>query len=356
MTIRVGFIGCGAISLLHMRAYRTVPDVEVVACSDVMPQRAEKFALDNNIAHHFTSHEEMLAAVALDCVSICTPNFAHAVPTVHALEAGVHVLCEKPIAMNAEEAATMVEAANRTGKLLTIGHHMRFNPIAQYLKSLVDQGDLGTIYYGRSHALRRRLIPGWGQFHIKSKSGGGPLIDIGVHALDLIIWLMGSPTPATVSGSVYTMFGNRENFYNPRGEYNRADYDVEDFASAYVRFTNGASLSLEASWAAHIKEEEHYPQLVLGDKAGLEYHPVARPPVPDPVRIYSTSNDTLIDTIPSGFPVVEPHIEEIRQWIECVRGEKEVIVKPQECLNVQRILDGIYKSSAEHREIVLQQN
>src|SRR5262249_42673414 len=149
------------------------------------------------------------------------------------------------IAMNSEEAQKMVNASRAFKQMLTIGHHMRFLPVCQYLKRMIDHGELGHIYYGRSHALRRRGVPGWGQFHIKSKSGGGPLIDLGVHTLDLIIWLMGSPRPRAVSGSVYTHFGNRHSYFNPHGTYRREEYDVEDFACGMVKFSNGCTLTLE---------------------------------------------------------------------------------------------------------------
>jgi len=352
MTIKIGIIGTGKVaSVFHIPGYHASEDVEIVACSDLDANRAADFAKEHGIPHSYGDYNQMLKAEKLDAVSICTPNYAHADPTVACLKAGVHVLCEKPIAINSSDALRMVEAARETGKMLTIGHHMRFLPYAQFLKKIINNGELGQIYYGRSHALRRRLIPGWGQFHIKSKSGGGPLIDIGVHALDLIVWLMGSPTAVTVSGAVYTKFGHRPDFYNPYGTYRREDYDVEDFASAFIRFDNGSTLALEASWATHLKEEEAFPQILLGDLGGAEFIPLSKPPVSTPLRILKSRDEALMDLIPSGLPEIKPHTEEIKYWVSCIRGENEVLVKAEESLNIQRILDAIYLSSEQSREV-----
>lgn len=352
MTKRIGIIGTGKVSsMFHIPGYRACSDVEIVACCDIDQARAETFAKEFEIPRAYSDFRKMLESEKLDAVSVCTPNFAHAEPTIAALQAGVCVLCEKPIAITSHDARRMVDAARETGVMLTIGHHMRFLPMAQFLKKMIANGELGQIYYGRSHALRRRLVPGWGQFHIKAKSGGGPLIDIGVHALDLITWLMGSPVAVTVSGAVYTKFGHRPDFYNPYGTYRREDYDVEDFATAFIRFDNGSTLHLEASWATHLKETEGFPQIILGDLGGAEFVPYSQPPTATPLRIMKSRDEALIDIIPSGLPQVEPHTEEIKHWVSCLRGENEIIVKPEESLNVQRILDAIYQSSEAAKEV-----
>lgn len=352
MSLRVAIIGTGKVAgLFHVPGYRACPGVEVVACCDKDYDRATSFAGEYNIPAVYRTVQQMLESERLDGVSICTPNYAHAEPTITCLEAGVPVLCEKPIAISSYDAARMTDAAKTTGVKLMIGHHMRFLPTAQFLKKMIDQGELGNIYYGRSHALRRRLVPGWGQFHIKSKSGGGPLIDIGVHALDLIIWLMGSPTAVTVSGAVYTKFGSRPDFYNPYGTYRREDFDVEDFATAFIRFNNGSTLNLETSWATHLKETEAFPQVILGDRGGAELIAYAQPPAAIPLRILKSREEALLDIIPSGLPQVEAHAEELKYWVSCLRDENPVLVKPEESLNVQRILEAIYASSENAKEV-----
>lgn len=348
MSIRIGIIGCGGIAGQHARGYATCPDVEIVACSDISLQRAQQFAAEFNVPRVYSDYRTMLAHEKLDAVSVCTPNYAHCEPTVAALEAGLHVLCEKPMAMSVAEAERMVGAAQRSKKMLTIGHHFRFVPFIRFIKQRIDEGLLGDIYFGRSHALRRRGVPGWGEFHIREKSGGGALIDIGVHALDCIVWLMGSPQPVTVTGKTFTMFGNRKSFFSAWGDYKREDFDVEDFATGFVRFSNGATLSLAASWAAHIAENEDFTQLILGDRGGVVVRPFGEGAG---VRIQSARDEALLDVIPSGFPEKHPHIEEIQHWVACLRGEAEVLVKPEECLNVQRIIEGIYRSSELGREV-----
>lgn len=352
MALRIGIIGCGGIAGMHVRGYRVCSDVELVACADLVLERAKNFAGAHNIPRVYDDYKKMLANERLDAVSICTPNYAHCDPTCDALAAGINVLCEKPIAMNADEAACMVRAAHKSKAVLSIGHHLRFQPFIQYAKRMLAGGELGDIYFGRSHALRRRGIPGWGAFHIKAKSGGGPLIDIGVHSLDLIIWLMGSPEPETVTGSVYTQFGNKPEYFSPHGNYRREEYDVEDFACGLVKFTNGASLMLEASWAGHLPELEHHPQVLLGNKGGMQVNPFgANLP---PLKVFMTREEALIDVEPHGFPAVEPHIEEVKYWVSCVRGENPVLVKPEESLNVQRIIDALYKSSESRREVLVE--
>ncbi|MCX7716957.1 MAG: Gfo/Idh/MocA family oxidoreductase [Candidatus Sumerlaeaceae bacterium] len=351
MTIRIGIIGCGAIAAIHIKAYRAIKGVEVVACADISLERARSFATKYELPRAYEDYVQMLASEKLDAVSVCTPNYAHCEPTVKALEAGFHVLTEKPIAMNAREAARMLDTARRTGRLLTVGHHMRFQPAARFLKRLIAAGDLGQIYFGRSHALRRRGVPGWGEFHIKSKSGGGPLIDIGVHTLDLIIWLMGSPVPTTVTGSVFTKFGNRPDFYSNWGDYKREEYDVEDFACGFVKFADGSALLLEASWAAHLPVHESYAQVILGDRGGAQFRPFCNEGAP--LEILTARDEALVDIRPSALPEVDVYEEEMKHWIASIRGEAEVLVKPEESLNIQRLIDAIYLSSERGREVVV---
>ena len=352
MTTRIGIIGCGGIAGMHARSYKEIEGIELVACTDIDPKRAKEFAAANGVKKVYADFRKLIAAGRLDAVSVCTPNYAHCEPTVAALEAGINVFCEKPIGMNAREAETMAAAARRTKRLLTIGHHMRFRPEAQYLHKMIAGGEFGPVYFGRSFALRRRGIPGWGAFHITAKSGGGPLIDIGVHALDLIMWIMGSPKPVAVSGAAYTKFGNRPDFHSPWGDYKRADYDVEDFACGFVRFDNGATLALEASWAAHLPFSESLAQTILGERAGA----VLRPFSPDKepaLEIFQSRGEALVDVRPSGFADVNVYVAEMKRWVACLRGEAEVLVKPEESVNVQRVIDSVYLSSERSREVVI---
>jgi predicted dehydrogenase len=261
--LRVGVIGLG-IGRMHIEGWRQHPQVDVVAVADSDPARlnavGEQFAID---ARH-TSAAAMLANEPLDVVSICTPNRLHKALTLDTFAAGCHVLCEKPMAMNAVEGREMLDAAEAAGKRLMINFSYRFSAPSRALKAQVETGQFGEFYFGRTVWHRRRGMPGFGGwFGIKSESGGGPLIDLGVHRLDLALWLMGYPKPTWVLGSCHDPIARAA------AQASGQAFDVEDLAAAFIRFDNGASLVLEASWAAHIQEAELMETRLLGSKAGL---------------------------------------------------------------------------------------
>ncbi|HET7559041.1 MAG TPA: Gfo/Idh/MocA family oxidoreductase [Limnochordia bacterium] len=344
--IRVGIIGTGGIARgAHVPGYKELPDVEIAAVCDVAFDRAKALA-DELGAEAYADHNEMLNRAKLDAVSVCTPNAYHKQPTIDALRAGVHVLCEKPIAKNQVEGAEMVRVAKETGKILTIGLMTRFNPGPQAIRRYFDAGDLGEVYYCRDQYLRRRGIPTWGVFHIKEKSGGGPLIDIGVHILDLAMWLMGNPKPVSVTGATYAKFGRRTDVVGVRGltEKIASEYDVEDMATAYVRFANGATLTLETSWASEIEQDMQQVEL-FGDRGGAKL---------SPLTLYKQENGTLVDLKPTQLGNYGGHKAEIAHFVKCIKGEAEVLVKPEEALDVQKVLDGIYRSAEMGREIAIE--
>ncbi len=346
--IRVGIIGVGGIARgIHIPAYTKLDGVEIVAVSDLLLSRAQEAAQDAGPqTRAYEDYHEMLKKEKLDAVSVCTPNAFHKAPTIAALEAGAHVLCEKPIASSVADGEAMIAAAKRTGKLLTIGLMTRFAPYAQAIRRFADDGFLGDVYYARAQYLRRRLIPDWGVFHVHEKSGGGALIDIGVHILDLAMWFMGSPKPVAVSGATYGKFGGRADLINRKGaplRYPPEEFDVDDNAFAHVRFDNGAILSLEVSWASEIPENVHAVQL-FGDRGGATTSPLA---------LYSQMNGSLVDITPKDLSDVRPHDAEIEHFIACVRGERDLVVKAEEALEVQRVLEAIYESSKTGNEVRL---
>ena len=255
-TLRVGIIGSGGIAQgAHIPAYQKVESVEVVAACDINEATARKAAQEFRIPRVYTDYRKMLREEKLDVVSVCTPNAFHKAPAVAALQAGAHVHCEKPLAMNPAEGRAMIAAAKRARRLLNVGLQCRYSAEAQALKDFIRKGELGKVYFARVQALRRRGVPGWGVFIRKDMSGGGPLIDIGVHMLDFALWLMGHPKPTRVLGNTYCNFGKRKNIFAPWGEWDPKKYTVEDMGVGYVKFAGGASLALEASWAAHIDED-----------------------------------------------------------------------------------------------------
>ncbi|NLV74872.1 MAG: Gfo/Idh/MocA family oxidoreductase [Chloroflexi bacterium] len=342
--LRIGIIGSGSIARnAHMPGYRAQPEVEVVAACDVVPGRAAEFAKEFGIAKAYDSYAEMLKKEKLDAVSVCTPNVSHHDATIAALEAGCHVLCEKPIAMNLAEAREMVEMARKKKLVLQVGLNWRFTAEAQLLKKMIDAGELGEIYYGEATYMRRRGIPGWGVFTQKEMQGGGALIDIGVHTLDHTLWLMGNPKPVTVTGAAFTKFGKRDDVVNPWGKWDPDKFNVDDLGVGMVRFENGAALYLRASWAANI-EKDFSETRILGTEGGAFLRPL---------RIFKQMYGMLADIVPSSLAEVKPHAEEIRHFVACVRGECDMIVVPEQVLDVQAILDAIYLSSDTGREVVL---
>ena len=379
--LKVGIIGSGAIALqVHAPGYKALADdCELVACCDVVPERAQAFATRFGIPQAFTNLEEMLKLPELDAVSVCTPPFMHKAASVAALEAGKHVLCEKPMAMNVAEAKAMLAAAHRAGKVLTIGHQERFRPEAQAIKQAVEAGHLGDIYYAKTAALRSRGVPTWGVFHIKRLNGGGPLIDIGVHALDVTLWLMGNPRPVAVFGATYAALAKQPDIQNRWGPINRDEYDVEDLAAAFVRFANGASLFVETSWLLNMTEPGNRGTQICGTKGGASLQPFQilrdvggelqditpeiaqdkdEPPhqaIPDakprpkpatPVR----HAEATPPASPDASAVPEPedagrHSPSVERFVNAALGRVEPLVKPEESLDVQRVMDALYQSA-----------
>lgn len=261
--LRIGVIGLG-MGRAHIAGYQKHPQAEVVALADIDRVRLEKAGAETGVKGRYASATEMLRKERLDVVSVATPNKFHKALTVEALKAGCHVLCEKPMAMNATEAREMLATARKAGRRLMINFSFRFTEQSWALKKQVESGILGDIYFGRTVWHRRRGMPGFGGwFGTKALAGGGPLIDLGVHRLDLALWLMGYPRPVWVMGSTYNPIGAA------RARKEGKTFDVEDFAAGMIRFANGATLEVEASWAANIAERELMETRLLGTEGGL---------------------------------------------------------------------------------------
>lgn len=343
-TVRVAIVGAGSIArYAHIPGYRAQKDAELAALCDVVPGRAEAMAREFSVPHAYNSYADMFAQEDLQAVSVCTPNATHRDVTVAALNAGLDVLCEKPIAMNLAEGSEMVDVARRTGRILQVGLHWRFTSEAQALKRFIDGGELGSIYYGEATCMRRRGIPGWGAFTQKALQGGGALIDIGVHTLDHTMWLMGNPKPVGVVGATYAAFGKRQDVVSIWEHWDASKFDVEDMGVGLVRFDNGATLVLRTSWAANI-EKEFQETRVLGTQGGATM---------SPLRIYKEMQRSLVDITPAYLPKVEPHTQEIAHFVACVRGACECLVQPESVLDVQAVLDAIYASAESGREVRL---
>ncbi|MDR3710263.1 MAG: Gfo/Idh/MocA family oxidoreductase [Capsulimonadaceae bacterium] len=350
--IGIGFIGAGAIAQNHhLPVYQKLRDeglVDILALADVNDASVQATAERFKVPRTFHDYRDLLALDDLDAVVVCTPNYLHKQPAIDAFAAGKHVFVEKPIALDAIEGAAMVDAAHQAGKKLQVGYCMRFSTGATAVKRMVDDGKLGEIYHARCHALRRRGIPSWGVFTQKDKQGGGPLIDIGVHILDLTLWLMGHPEPASVSGQTFVKFGNREGVVGLLGQWDPKKFTVEDYAVGLIRFKSGATIVLESSFAANIAKDEFYTQLV-GTEGGAYLNPrdIAE------TRLYREESGMLTDTTQFGLKPNVWHEGEIRSFIDAIASGKPSPVPGEEGLVVARILDALYESSETGKEVYL---
>lgn len=354
-TVKVGIIGCGGIANgKHMPALKQLENVEMVAFCDIIPERAEKAAKEFGAAgaKAYVDYRELLKDSSIEVVHVCTPNREHCEISVAAMEAGKHVMCEKPMAKTAADARTMLDAAKRTGKKLTIGYQNRFRADSQYLYQACRRGDLGDIYFAKAHAIRRRAVPTWGVFLNEDEQGGGPLIDIGTHALDLTLWMMDNYKPASVKGSVYKKLGDQPNCGNAFGPWDPKEYTVEDSAFGFITMENGATIYLESSWALNTLDIGEAKTSLCGTKAGADMRSGLRFNSHDFGRLTTTTPNLSADGVDfySGTEDT-PEVAEARQWIDAVVNDKEPVTKPEQALVVTEILEAIYKSAATGKSI-----
>lgn len=335
--IRVGIIGAGQIvETAHLPAYLKHKDeVEVAAICDIHTDRAKQLAEKYGIPMIYGSHTDMLRECRLDAVSVCVTNRFHAPVTIDALNAGCHVLCEKPPAMNQEEAGAMYEASRKNGRILSFNFHFRHASEVKELKGLIDKGAFGDIYAARVQALRRRGIPGWGSFTNKEVQGGGPLIDIGVHMLDTALYLMGFPEPDHVLAGAHQRIGNKPGI-GLMGSWDHTKFTVEDSLFGFIRFKNGATLNLETSFALNMKEESIMNVQLFGEKSGASLFPL---------QVFSETETELTDLEFPYLKEIDKRYESIADFIRsCVYG-RQPVYRAEESVMLQRLIDILYKSS-----------
>ncbi len=348
--IKVGIIGCGGIANgKHMPALKKVKDCEMVAFCDLIPERAEKAAKDYGTpdAKVYTDYKELLKDPSIEVVHVCTPNRPHSFITVDPLEAGKHVMCEKPMAINSAEAKKMLDAAARTGKKLSIGYQSRFRDDAQYMKAEAEAGTFGDIYYAKATALRRRAVPTWGVFLNEYEQGGGPLIDIGTHALDLTLWMMNNYRPKYCVGTTYHKLNNDVDQANMWGSWDPEKFTVEDSAFGFIVMENGATIVLESAWALNTLDVREAVTSVCGTKGGADMN--------DGLRINGVRGGRQYVLKPSfsaggvafndGVKGESSADREERLWIEAVRNGTDPLTRPEQAFCVTRILEGIYESA-----------
>ncbi|MFC3800846.1 Gfo/Idh/MocA family protein [Cohnella sp. GCM10012308] len=349
--VKIGVVGVGTISELHLNAYKNNPNVRIEAICDLNEERAKATAAKYGAPQAFSDYHRMFAEAGLDGVSICTWNNTHEPIAIAALQAGLHVLLEKPLSTTVEAALRIEEAVRSTGRKLQVGYVRRYDNNAQLVKQFADAGEFGEFYYAKASSIRRVGNPG-GWFTDKERSGGGPVIDIGVHVVDLCWYLMGRPKPVSVSANTYRKLGNRANVKHMTS-YKAADYDasrntVEDMANAIIRFEGGASLLLEASFTLHAKENKTTISL-FGDKGGVEIDPA--------LAIVTEKHDTILNVTPQtdhpGFHLESAFQNEINHFVDCVRTGAEPISPVSDGVAVMKMLCGIYESAEKGEEIRL---
>ena len=350
MSIKIGIIGCGGIAnQKHLPALKNQAHrANLVAFCDLIPERAEKAAAEYGVpgTKIYTDYHDLLADPAIEVVHVLTPNVAHCPITVAAFEAGKHVYCEKPMAHNTDDAKAMLDAWKKSGKQFTIGYQNRFRPEVQNLKKACEAGELGDIYYGKAHAVRRRAVPTWGVFPDKSKQGGGPLIDIGTHALDLTLWMMDNYEPESVTGSVFRKLADQKDTGNAWGDWDPEVFTVEDSAFGFIKMKNGAAIHLEAAWALNSLEVDEAKTTLCGTKAGAD--------MKDGLRINRVQYGKQCVEKPAlgagGVAFYDgaaerPEDEEQKIFYDAIVNGKPLTVLPEQAMVVTQILEAIYESA-----------
>ena len=347
--VRVGIIGCGGIAnSKHMPSLKKMPEVEMVAFCDIIEEKAVKAAKEFGIpdAKVYTDYKELLADPSISVVHVLTPNREHSFITIDALHADKHVMCEKPMAKTYAEALEMLKAAKETGKLLTIGYQNRYRPDSTYLKRACENGELGEVYFAKAHAIRRRAVPTWGVFLNEYEQGGGPLIDIGTHSLDLTLWMMNNYKPKMVVGTTYKKLGQQREAANAWGDWDPEEFTVEDSAFGFITMEDGATIILETSWALNSLDVHEAKTSLSGTKAGAD--------MLDGLRIngvkYNKQYVEKPDLAAGGVDffdgaAAEPQDVECRCWIDAVTKGTPLTVLPEQAAVVTQILEAIYESA-----------
>lgn len=357
MTVKVGVIGCGGIANgKHLPSLAKISVVSMVAFCDIDKTKAESAAKrygDKN-ATVYEDYIELLKDDSIEVIHVCTPNNTHQEITVAALNASKHVMCEKPMAKTSEEAQLMIDAAVHNNKKLTIGYQNRFRADSQYLRKVTQRGDLGEIYFSKAHAIRRRAVPTWGVFLDEEKQGGGPLIDIGTHALDLTLWMMDNYEPESVMGSTFHKLGKQADAANAWGSWDPNKFTVEDSAFGFIKMKNGATIILESSWALNSLDVDEAKCSLSGTGGGADMKNGLRIHGEDLKTLYTSEielENAGVDFY-EGEKIDEAE-EEARAWINSITQDIEPVVKPKEAFVVTQILEAIYESAKTGQAVYL---
>jgi len=353
--LKVGLIGAGGIATIaHMPSWAKMTDVEIVAICDIKIEKAKILAEKYGVSKVFENYRDLLEMPGLDAIDICTPNYLHSIIAVEALEKGLNVFCEKPDAVSTAEAERMKAAAEKSGKTLMVMRNNRYRKIASFTKKYIQDGNMGEIYAARCGWQRRRGIPGkGGWFTTKAQSGGGPLIDLGVHMIDLTMWLMGNPRPVAVTGCTYAKFADTDVTDSAEAAYGEkasaGTFDVEDLAMGFIRFENGACMQIEFSWASNIPEEKIFFEL-RGTKSGAAWDSIS-----GKLGFFEEEYGTTADYYPNAVDERSPnnHGANLRHFADVLLKGVQPMFVPQQGVNMVKILEALYKSAETGKEVLL---
>lgn len=340
-SLKVAVFGCGAHArACHLKQYATFPNVDIAAVVDPDAARAEETAREFGATAWYTDHRQALAEARPHLVSIVSPPAVHCRQTLDSFAAGAHVLCEKPLAMNVDEARQMTAAAERTGRFLSMGLQSRHLESGRILRAQLAEGRLGTPYYTRVWCGHIMQIPGWGHFHRRSLAGGGVVMATTVHILDFALWVLGNPEPATVTAFTHAKLPHmREPAVTWQGP--PEECDIEDFAHAVIRFADGSWMSVESNWLMHPNARPTGVEILTHDaRAGLH-----------PLRIEVEHGTRVEDVTPRFEENPDPVRSFLLEAVQCAREGGEPVVRPHEIIQVQAVMDAIYRSAREGREV-----
>jgi predicted dehydrogenase len=353
--LRVGVVGVGWAGQQHIKAYSALDGVSLVGIAGLEEAKRKELAAEHGVPHDVARWEDLLALDGLDAVSVAVPTFLHAPIAIAALERGLHVLSEKPIALNGTQAGAMVDAARSAGRVLDVAFNHRRRGDVQRLKAVIDEGRLGRTYYAKAWWLRRHGIPTLGSWFTQSElAGGGPLVDIGVHVLDYALFLLGNPAVRSVSASTYDLlggngFGSSSSGTAKSGAGGDARFDVEDLATVFMRLEGGGTLLLEASWAAHRVDGDQWGLTLYGTEGGAEWTVDDYAPVGSLTLFGDDGGTATVERLQAGVGGAHPEV--VASFIEAIRSGDWSAHDGSAAAHLARIVDACYESAAEEREI-----
>jgi predicted dehydrogenase len=356
VAVKVGVVGVGWAGQQHIKAYAAIEGIDLVGIAGLEEEAREALAAELGVEHSVARWEDLLEVEGLEAISVAVPTFLHAPVAVAALERGLHVLSEKPIALNGEQAGAMVAAARKAGRVLDVAFNHRRRGDVQKLKAAIDAGKLGRTYYAKAWWLRRTGIPTLGSWFTQaSLAGGGPLVDIGVHVLDYALFLLGNPAVKSVSASTYDLLGTNGFGGSKRssksGANGDAKFDVEDLATVFMRLEDGGTLLLEASWAAHRADGDQFGATLYGTEGGAEWVVDDYAEVGSLKLFGDEDGEATVSRLRPG--VGGKHDVVVAEFVETVRSGAWEGHDGRAAAELARIVDACYESARSQREVVL---